>query len=67
MNDKGVVYFKAKGHIYNHNKEGKPTTIKETRYGSGVVKSGADLMGMVFRQCTNLLPCGYVTVKTYTI
>lgn len=67
MNDKGVVYFEAEGRIYNHNKEGKPTTIRETRYGSGVVKSGADLMGMVFRQCTNLIPFGSVTVKTYTI
>lgn len=67
MNDKGFVQFRANGIIYERNKDGKPTKVKETRYGSGVVKSGPDMLGKVFRQCTQLLPCDAVTVDEYTI
>lgn len=67
MNDKGFVQFKAKGVIYERDKDGKPIGVKAKRYGSGVVKSGPDMLGKVFRQCTQLLPCDAVTVDEYTI
>lgn len=59
------VQFWAKGVIYNRDKDGKPTTAREIRYGSGVVNTGPEIMGKVFRQCVNLLPCDSVSVTTY--
>lgn len=65
---KGFVQFVAKGYIYEHDqKTGKPTKVKDIRHGTGVVKSGPDMMGKIFRQCAELLPCHAVTVDTYTI
>lgn len=64
--DKYVLY-KARGVIYDRDKNGKATGVKEIRYGSGVVKSGPEIMGRVFRQNTNLLPCDMVTVDEYNI
>lgn len=59
------VQFRAKGVIYNRDKDGKPTTVREIRRGSGVVKTGPEIMGKVFRQCVDLLPCDSVSVTTY--
>ena len=42
------VQFRAKGVIYNRDKDGKPTTVREIRRGSGVVKTGPEIMGKVF-------------------
>ena len=62
------VIFKARGVIFERDKNGEATKkVKAVRYGSGVVKTGADLYGKVFRQCRNLVPCDSVTVKTYNI
>ena len=59
------VQFRARGVIYNRDKDGNLTSVKEIRRGSGVVKTGPEIMGKVFRQCVNLLPCDSVSVKTY--
>lgn len=61
------VQFRAKGVIYDRDKNGKPTKVREVRRGSGVVKTGPEIMGKVFRQCVNLLPCDQVSVTTYNL
>lgn len=62
------VQFRASGVIYKRTKEGQLTKkIQETREGSGVVKSGVDLYGKVYRQCPSLIKCDAITVKTYPI
>lgn len=61
------VQFQARGVIYNRDKDGKPTSVKEVRRGSGVVKTGPEIMGKVFRQCVDLLPCDSVFVETYNL
>lgn len=61
------VHFKATGVILKRNKDGQPTGIQETRFGSGVVKPGRELYGSVFKQCPQLLRCDSISVKTYPI
>lgn len=61
------VQFRAKGIIYDRDKNGNPIKTREVRRGSGVVKTGPEIMGKVFRQCVNLLPCDKVSVTTYNL
>lgn len=62
------VFYVATGFIYERDKEGNCTPkILKYRKVNGIVKSGADLLGRVFRQNTVLLPCDYVSVRTYNI
>jgi hypothetical protein len=69
MNDKNIVMFHARGVIYNRDKQGNPIkgSTKRVLHGRGVAKEGQDLDGTIFRQCTYLLPCDAMTVRTYTI
>lgn len=60
------VQFFAKGVIYDRDKKGRPCGVKEYRKG-GVTLGNTDLMGKVFMQCPDLLPCDWVEVKTYPI
>lgn len=59
-----IVFFNARGVIYSRDKNGHVDRVKETRYATGVTKDTPDLTGRVFRQCTQLLACDYVTVVT---
>lgn len=61
------VKFEAKGVIYERDKNGNVSGVRATRYGSGVVKTGPELIGKVFRQCSQLLPCDRVSVQTYNL
>lgn len=61
------VQFFAEGVIYDRDKKGRPCGVKEHRKGGGVTRDSAELMGKVFMQCPNLLPCDYVTVETTPI
>jgi len=56
------VKFVAEGVIYD-----KLGEIESVRTGSGVTLDYPELMGKVFRQCPNLLPCDYVDVRTEPI
>lgn len=60
------VQFFAEGVIYDRDKKGRPCGVKEHRKG-GVTRDCSELMGKVFMQCPNLLPCDHVTVKTSPI
>lgn len=61
------VQFLAKGVIYERDKKDRPCGVKEYRKGGGVTLGNADLMGKVFMQCPNLLPCDWVEVETLPI
>ena len=62
------VKFWAEGFIYERDKNGeKIPTIKSSRKATGVVKSGPELWGKIFRQCANLRSCDSVSVETYSI
>ena len=62
------VQFFAEGVIYDRDPTGRPWGGKEPRTGGGgVTRDSAELMGKVFMQCPNLLPCDHVTVETSPI
>ena len=61
------VKFFAKGVIYDRDKNGRPCGVKRTIKGEGVTLGNADLMGKVFMQCPDLLPCHRVEVETCPI
>ena len=61
------VQFYAEGIIYDRDKKGCPWGVKERRMGGGVTLGNADLMGKVFMQCPDLLPCDWVEVETCPI
>lgn len=61
------VQFFAEGIIYDRDKKGRPCGVKERRMGGGVTLGNADLMGKVFMQCPDLLPCDWVEVKTHPV
>lgn len=64
---KNFVKFYAEGVIYKRDSNGNPVGVKDTREGTGITREGSGLYGYIFRQCTQLLPCDRVTVKTYKI
>ena len=54
------VKFVATGYIYKKDKNGNPTKfVEETRR--------REIMGKIFRQCPQLLPCDAMSVRTYPI
>lgn len=61
------VCFFAKGIIYDRDKKCRPCGVKRTVQGDGVTLDNADLMGKIFMQCPNLLPCDWVEVETCPI
>lgn len=61
------VKFSARGVIYERDKNNRICGVKTHRSGSGVIKDTPALMGGVFRQCPQLLPCDNVTVRTYPL
>lgn len=61
------VQFFAKGVIYKRDEDGNLCGVKKTNRGGGVTLDNADLMGRVFMQCPNLLPCDWVEVETCPI
>ncbi len=61
------VQFLAKGIIYDRDKKGRPCGVKCTIKGGGVTLGNANLMGKVFMQCPDLLPCDWVEVETCPI
>lgn len=62
------MYYEATGFIYERDEAGNCTPeVRKYRKVNGIVKAGADLLGRVFRQNTILLPCDYVSVRTYNI
>lgn len=61
------VQFFAKGIIRNRDENNRPYGVKSYRNEQGVTLDNADLMGAIFRQCPDLLPCDWVEVKTYPI
>lgn len=62
------VKFVATGYIFQKDKNGNPTKIVEqVRHGGGVVRNTREIMGKIFRQCPQLLPCDAMNVRTYPI
>lgn len=63
------VIFKANGLVYKRDKNGDPIkgNVLRRLYGKGVVKSGPDMLGKVFRQCPKLTVCDSVSVVTYNL
>ena len=62
------VQFFAEGIIYYRDKKGRPCGVTERRmWGGGVTLGNADLMGKIFMQCPDLLPCDWVEVETCPI
>ena len=61
------VQFFAEGIIYYRDKNGRPCGVNRTIKGRGITLGNADLMGKVFMQCPDLLPCDWVEVETCPI
>lgn len=61
------VQFFAKGIIYDRDENGRQCRVKSRRKGRGITLDTADLMGKVFMQCPDLLPCDWVEVETCPI
>jgi len=61
------VKFFAEGIIYYRDKKGRPVGVNERVMGGGVTLGNADLMGKIFMQCPDLLPCDWVEVETCPI
>lgn len=55
------VKFFAIGYI---NQNGTRTAVTK---GNGVVRDTCEIMGKIFQQCPQLLPCDSISVKTYRI
>lgn len=62
------VRYDAAGVIYERDKKtGLPSFVKTLIRCNGVVKAGPEMLGKIFRQNAELLPCDWVDVDTYTI
>lgn len=61
------VHFFAEGIIYIRDKKGRPCDVKESFTSDGITLNSAELMGSIFKQCPDLLPCDYVSVTTNPI
>lgn len=61
------VKFVVKGYVYNRNKNGEIIGVEKMIHRDGVVRSTKEMMGKIFRQCPDLLPCEWVDVQTVPI